>query len=87
MSPATTSRSGSGAVNSRTYQTASGWVPIPFSVPRSHRSHHMTISGTRSMRGPGSADEVAACDHGPASSRRGTPFSPRRSIVRNVLLR
>ena len=37
-----------------------------------------TISGTRSIRGPGSDVSVAACAQGPASSRCGTPLRAQR---------
>ena len=41
------------------HHTASGSESRPLSIPRSQRSHQRTISGTRSMRGPGSDDRRA----------------------------
>jgi len=58
----------------------------PVLVARNQRSHQATISGTRSIRGPGAAVLVDAWAHGPASSRCGTPWCRSASTVRKELL-
>jgi hypothetical protein len=68
----------------RTNTVTGGASSTPLRWPHSQRSHHRTISGTRSIRGPGSEVSVAMWLQGPNSSRAGARS---RSSTRKVALR
>jgi hypothetical protein len=73
-----------GRVGWRTNTVTGGASSTPLRSPRSHRSHQRTISGTRSIRGPGRELSVAMWLQGPNSSRAGVRS---RSRTRKVALR
>ena len=70
-SPRISVRSGAGLVERRRKTTIGGSSSIPFGSSRSQRANQRTISGTRSMCGPGIDVAGDMWLHGPISTRRG----------------